>query len=104
MTINIILISPCNRSSNKFIFLGCIEDENWRSQLQNVQYQPRSCEDHWPGLKCADYGYFGYCKQGGVGREWDKSKPWPTGLDPEDGDARDVCCVCGGRGAGNLAS
>ena len=60
----------------------------------------RRCDESAKGFSCEDYRLEGWCEHGGVGENWNNDWEWPTGQDPEDGDARDVCCVCGGRGAG----
>ena len=76
--------------------LDCVEDDLWKSQ--HKKGDPVS--PHGTPLTCKDYYDKGYCKNGGVGMNWYNGWKWREGRDPQDGDARDVCCVCGGRGAG----
>ena len=86
---------------NNTIVIGCVEDNNWWSKEHRVKYWGNQ-HITIPKYRCADYERAGYCEGGGVGKHWKNDWTWPIGTDPEDGDARDVCCVCGGRGKGNM--
>ena len=80
------------------LLLGCLEDDNWFGVNTKIL---KKANEEWT---CAHYKRWGWCEHGGVGGNWTFGENWPTGRDPYDGDARDVCCVCGGRGKGNPLS